>query len=137
MFHLLEHTGGTGGTSTFVDGVAAAQALCCEHPDQLSVLENVKIQWHASGNENQPYWGPPRPVVSDLRSQDCMIRWNNADRCAFRLSTKESVATLDRWYEAAMAWERFLQRPEYQFQIQLQPGRPISEKPAPLSTAPR
>ncbi|KAI4732818.1 26S proteasome subunit P45 [Aureobasidium sp. EXF-12298] len=100
MFHMLSHTGGSGGESLLVDGFAAARQLYGEDKEAYKVLSTVGIWAHASGNEDvsiQPYVCFPvlshDPVLGHL----VQVRWNNADRAAIEAPSD----MIDKWYEAA------------------------------------
>lgn len=126
MFHLLEHSGGSGGQSILVDGFRAAKTLREQNPQAYKILSNVRIPSHASGNVDssiQPY--APFPVLNHhpVNGELIQIRWNNDDR-----------ATMDRWddfedvekfYDAARAWNDILRKPDSEYWEQLQPGRPL------------
>ncbi|KAI5818862.1 hypothetical protein BZA77DRAFT_306617 [Pyronema omphalodes] len=126
MFHLLEHSGGSGGQSILVDGFRAAKILREENPQAYKTLSNVRIPAHASGNHDssiQPF--APFPVLNHHPSNGelVQIRWNNDDR-----------ATMDRWddledveefYDAARAWNDILRRQGTEYWEQLKPGRAL------------
>ncbi|KAF8245309.1 Trimethyllysine dioxygenase [Wilcoxina mikolae CBS 423.85] len=126
LFHLLEHSGGSGGQSILVDGFRAAKMLREENPQAYKVLSNVRIPAHASGNPDssiQPY--APFPVMNHhpVNGELVQIRWNNDDR-----------ATMDRWddlndvemfYDAARAWNAILKRKGTEYWEQLKPGRAL------------
>ncbi|KAH0284999.1 Trimethyllysine dioxygenase [Aureobasidium namibiae CBS 147.97] len=124
MFHMLSHTGGSGGESLLVDGFAAARQLYGEDQEAYKVLSTVGIWAHASGNEDvsiQPYVCFPvlshDPVLGHL----VQVRWNNADRAAIEAPSD----MIDKWYEAARKFNRILNDPQNQYWTQLEPGMPL------------
>jgi len=126
LFHLLEHSGGSGGQSILVDGFRAAKILREEDPQAYKILSNVRIPAHSSGNPDssiQPY--APFPVMNHhpVNGELVQIRWNNDDR-----------ATMDRWddlndvemfYDAARVWNAILKRNRSEYWEQLKPGRAL------------
>jgi trimethyllysine dioxygenase len=124
MFHLLSHTGGSGGKSLLVDGFAAAKTLQKEAPDSYDVLAYKKIRSHASGNEGisiEPFISYP-VLNQDSDNGLYQIRWNSSDRATM----DDWHDDVDQWYEAAWKWCEILQRPDVEYWEQLQPGRPLS-----------
>jgi trimethyllysine dioxygenase len=146
MFHLLSHTGGTGGESLFVDGYAAAAHLRDTKPRLYSVLHRQRVLFHASGNskvgeiENTAANIRGSPVfaggVSSSKDSDGkmmvgrispgkvpgQIRWNNDDR---NIQTWRSLNSLEDWYLAAREWSRILKMTRFDINVQLRPGQPI------------
>lgn len=109
MFHMLSHEGGEGGRSQLADGFEAAAYLQQQDPDAYECLEKVRFFPHASGNEGisiQP--SDSGSVFSHQRLTNKMhqIRWNNADRGAFDMTTVEQPEGLDAWYSAARSRSR-------------------------------
>lgn len=124
LFHLLSHTGGSGGESGLVDGFAAANALLQEHPEAYNILATVPIHCHASGNEGMSLWpatGYPVLVHDPTHGHLVQVRWNNTDRAEIELPVEDTVA----WYEAASKWVKTLK--QFELSEQLKPGRPLSE----------
>jgi trimethyllysine dioxygenase len=126
LFHLLSHTDGSGGQSILVDGFRAAKILREEDPTAYRVLSNVRIPSHSSGNRGssiQPY--APFPVFNHhpVNGELILIRWNNDDRAT--MDRWDDPADVDRFYEAARAWNDVLKRRESEYWEQLVPGRPL------------
>ena len=100
MFHLLEHSNGTGGKSLLIDGFAAAHELLAEDPRAYNVLAPVPIHSHASGNEGisiQPASTLP-VLVHDARDGHLVqVRWNVADRASIDMPLED----VEEWYRAA------------------------------------
>jgi len=121
-FHLLEHTGGSGGTSLLVDGFHVAQTLLRENPKAYNILATVHVHAHASGNEDtsiQAYRGFP-VLEHDLTTGNLVrVRWNNADRAAVGLP----IDQVEQWYDAARAFNALVKKKENEYWEQLQPGR--------------
>ncbi|RPB11561.1 Trimethyllysine dioxygenase [Morchella conica CCBAS932] len=126
LFHLLSHTGGTGGQTLLVDGFRAAKLLRDEDPTSYRILSNTRIPAHSSGNNGisiQPY--APFPVLNHhpVNGELFQVRWNNDDR-----------ATMDRWndpdeveafYDAIRSWNEVLKRRESEYWEQLVPGKAL------------
>ncbi|KJZ70739.1 hypothetical protein HIM_09872 [Hirsutella minnesotensis 3608] len=125
-FHLLSHTatdsnraGSLGGTSILADGFYVADRLkrdCAEH---FKTLSSYKLPWHASGNEDVAI-APDMayPVIETHNGMVQRIRWNNDDRGEVPIDTD-----VDKWYDAAQAWNTLLSQPENQYEFLLTPGR--------------
>ncbi|KAF7505914.1 hypothetical protein GJ744_012449 [Endocarpon pusillum] len=150
MFHLLSHTGGSGGESLFVDGQAAATYLRDKHPSLRNYLHRQKILFHASGNPEVGELGnntispegtevllggrktichPSDEATSGHKSEKTalgetrtQIRWNNDDRDT---QVWRSLESIERWYRAAREWTRILKMKEFEIKVQLKPGQPI------------
>ncbi|KAL8784583.1 MAG: hypothetical protein Q9195_008984 [Heterodermia aff. obscurata] len=129
-FHVLSHTNGAGGASLLIDGFRAAEILRSESPDAFNDLCNIKINAHSSGNEgisimpNQPF---PVLVTTDASQgaaapEVIQIRWNNDDRATLPVDSPEDIT---RWYAAARKWVEILRRPDSEYWVQLEPGRPL------------
>lgn len=100
MFHMLSHTGGSGGESLLVDGFAAAAQLYDEDKEAYRILSTVPIWAHASGNEDvsiQPYTCFPVLLHDPVMGHLVQVRWNNSDRAGI-VADDEMV---DLWYDAA------------------------------------
>jgi len=146
MFHLLSHTGGTGGKSLFVDGYAAAAHLRDIKPESYTVLHRQMVLFHASGNEKvgelentaanmkgSPVFAGGLSFTNDSDGKKrfgrvvpgkvpMQIRWNNDDR---NVQTWRSLKSLEDWYVAAREWSRILKMDRFNINVQLRPGQPI------------
>jgi trimethyllysine dioxygenase len=127
MFHLLEHSNGSGGASLLVDGFYAAAVLKAEDPDAYRILSTKAVPSHASGNSGlsvQPY--APFPVLNHhpVTGELFQVRWNNDDRAT--MDQWDNPEELEQWYDAARKWSAILRRPESEYWEQLRPGRPMS-----------
>ena len=129
-FHMLSHTNGSGGASLLVDGFRAAEILRSESPDAFHQLCNIKISAHSSGNEgisimpSQSF--PVIGIKDDPTGQEAevvQIRWNNDDRATLPTDDPQSIKM---FYAAARKWVEILRRPESEYWVQLEPGRPLS-----------
>ncbi|KAA8914282.1 hypothetical protein FN846DRAFT_789918 [Sphaerosporella brunnea] len=126
MFHLLEHSEGSGGQSILVDGFRAAKILREEDPQAYKTLSNVRIPAHASGNHDssiQPY--APFPVLNHhpVNGELIQVRWNNDDRAT--MDRWDDLEEVEQFYDAARAWNAILKRKENEYWEQLKPGRAL------------
>jgi len=85
LFHLLSHTGGTGGTTLLVDGFYVASILKELYPEYYSILSRVPVPAHAAGEASSIYRpSPPSgyPILGlDPHTNELVqVRWNNDDR---------------------------------------------------------
>lgn len=122
LFHLLSHTGGTGGASQLVDGFAAAHDLQAEDADAYETLSSVRVHSHASGNADssiQPFATFATLVHDPQAGHLQQVRWNTTDRAAIDAPLEH----MDAWYDAARKWTTLLRRREYW--EQLVPGKPL------------
>lgn len=100
MFHMLSHTGGSGGESLLVDGFSAATKLFHEDKEAYRILSEVRVWSHASGNEDasiQPYTCFPVLSHDPVMGHLVMVRWNNDDRAGIEAEGE----LVDKWYDAA------------------------------------
>ncbi|KAG0640837.1 hypothetical protein HOY80DRAFT_1015246 [Tuber brumale] len=126
LFHLLSHTDGSGGQSILVDGFRAAKILREEDPTAYRILSNVRIPSHSSGNHGssiQPYAPFPMFNHHPVNGELILVRWNNDDRAT--MDRWDDPADVERFYEAARAWNDVLKRRESEYWEQLIPGRPL------------
>ena len=128
-FHMLSHTNGNGGASLLVDGFRAANILRSESPDAFNDLCQIEINSHSSGNDGisiTPQRSFPVFVTeiasSKIPPEVIQIRWNNDDRAILSARRQEENA---KFYAAARKWVDILRRPESEYWVQLQPGRPL------------
>ncbi|KAI6033285.1 Trimethyllysine dioxygenase [Pisolithus marmoratus] len=124
IFHLLSHTGGSGGTSLLVDGFYVASLLKKFHPDYYDILSRVPIPGHASGDPTiryrpSPPSGYPTLQHDIITGELTQVRWNNDDRSAMSHLSPEVV---EKWYNAARAWHTLLVSPDSEYWVQLIPG---------------
>ncbi|KAK2871686.1 hypothetical protein FQN49_002936 [Arthroderma sp. PD_2] len=125
MFHILSHTGGTGGETLLVDGFEAARTLLAEDPEAYQALSEIKISSHSSGNEDvciQP--ASSFSVLNHLSDSSALyqVRWNNDDRAP---GNGDSLESIHRWYRAAKKWNEILKRPDMEIWLKLEPGTPL------------
>ncbi|KAF2473151.1 Trimethyllysine dioxygenase [Lindgomyces ingoldianus] len=121
-FHLLEHSGGEGGTSLLVDGFKVAKDLNHLDREAYHILSTVNVHSHASGNEGisiQPYRGFPVFQHDPETGILLQIRWNSSDRAGVALP----VDQVEEWYDAARKWNDLLKKNENEYWCQLTPGR--------------
>lgn len=137
LFHCLKPATEGGGQSTFSDGFAAASQLYKINPDYYNILSSVRIASHASGSSSTfgsfmntaahssgfPVLTHSVPHIRPNVKHLTQIRWNNDDRHS---STQwPSHERMIMWYRAARVWQELLASPEFQFEVQLQPGMPV------------
>jgi alpha-ketoglutarate-dependent taurine dioxygenase len=135
-FHLLSHTppssptesqsSAVGGKSLLVDGFHAANILRDEDPRAFDILAKVRLPWHASGNQGITIAPDKRYPVLELDDETGAlhrVRWNNDDRGVVPFD--RGVAP-EEWYDAARKWHAVLTRPDVEYWVQLEPGKPIS-----------
>ncbi|KAL1799714.1 hypothetical protein ACET3X_000056 [Alternaria dauci] len=121
-FHLLSHTGGSGGASLLVDGFKAAEELSETDRKAYDILSTVNVHSHASGNEGisiQPYRGFPVLEHDDATGDLLRVRWNSSDRASIELPIDE----VEKWYNAARKFDAILKKRENEYWEQLVPGR--------------
>jgi trimethyllysine dioxygenase len=140
MFHVLQPAKGGGGESTLVDGFAAAEYLYYSDSAAYHSLATMPIISHASGNEavgsidntatsslGYPVFNHDPSASSPLERPSpeslTQIRWNNDDRHSRTKWTSRKA--MDEWYNAARKWNEILTLPEFEIEIQLQPGTPV------------
>lgn len=145
LFHLLEHTGGTGGVSLLVDGFYVASILRDLHPDAYRLLSTVPIPYHAAGESGNLYCAAHTPLehehehdggstgggaagngTGDGRGRGRnlrAVRWNNDDRSVLR---SVPYADVPRLYEAMRVWDRLVTSQDSEFWVQLSPGSVLS-----------
>lgn len=133
-FHLLSHTWPSGeemrlhergGQSIIVDGFYAAHRLRLERRDHFETLQQVRLPWHSSGNEDAAM-APDQgyPVIEGTGRCVSRIRWNKEDRGTLPLSVN-----VKWWYNAAREWDTIINRLENQYEFLLEPGRVLSGSP--------
>ncbi|KXN91691.1 Trimethyllysine dioxygenase [Leucoagaricus sp. SymC.cos] len=127
LFHLLSHTGGSGGATLLVDGFYVATILKELHPEYYDILSSVLVPAHAAGEPSSLYRPSPPSGYPVLRRDRCtnelvQVRWNNDDRSVMNHLQPESV---EKWYEAIRAWNKCLKSPDSEYWVQLQPGTAV------------
>ena len=119
LFHLLDHTGGTGGVSLLVDGFYAASILRDLHPDPYRLLSTVPIPSHAAGDPKILYRAAHTPLEHDATGSLRSVQWNNDDRSALR---NVPYADVPRLYDAMRTWDGLLTSQDSEYWVQLSPG---------------
>ncbi|RXW23272.1 hypothetical protein EST38_g2573 [Candolleomyces aberdarensis] len=124
LFHLLEHTGGTGGATLLVDGFYAASILRELNPEAYRLLSEVPIPAHAAGEPTSFYRPTPAsgyPVFGhDKLTRDLtQVRWNNDNRSVM---SHLEAGSVEKWYEAIRLWNKCLTSSDSEYWVQLQPG---------------
>lgn len=119
LFHLLEHTDGTGGASLLVDGFYAASILRDLYPDAYRLLSTIPVTAHAAGEPGILYRAAHTPLEHDAAGNLCSVRWNNDDRSALRSVPYEDVPRL---YDAMRTWNQLITSQDSEYWVQLSPG---------------
>ncbi|TFY52534.1 hypothetical protein EVJ58_g9964 [Rhodofomes roseus] len=127
LFHLLEHTGGSGGATLLVDGFYVASILKELHPTAYDLLASVRVPSHAAGEPSALYTPTPRsgyPILRHSHSDGelTQVRWNNDDRSV--MSNLEP-SMVEEWYDAIRKWHKLLTSADSEYWIQLSPGTAV------------
>ena len=125
IFHLLEHTGGTGGASLLVDGFYVASILRDLYPDAYDLLSTVPIPSHAAGESGILHRATHTPLEHDAAGNLRAVRWNNDDRSALR---NVPYADVPRLYEAMRVWNKLITSQDSEYWVQLSPGTVIGAR---------
>jgi len=127
LFHLLSHSGGSGGVTLLVDGFYVASLLRELHPDAYKLLSRIPIPAHAAGDacalyRPSPLKGYP-PLRHDQSGELVQVRWNNTDRSVMHHLDAELV---EPWYDAIRRWHGLLTSVDSEYWVQLTPGTVLS-----------
>ncbi|KIY68850.1 Trimethyllysine dioxygenase [Cylindrobasidium torrendii FP15055 ss-10] len=127
LFHLLEHSGGSGGATLLVDGFYVASILKELHPEAYDILSRVPVSGHAGGeatNFYRPAAPSGYPVLNHDRTSDELyqVRWNNDDRSAMK---RIDPALVEDWYNAIRLWHKGITSPDAEYWVQLTPGTAV------------
>jgi len=127
LFHLLEHTGGTGGATLLVDGFHVASILKEQHPGAYRLLSEVPIPAHAAGEPSALYRPTPvrgYPTLGHNLTTKALtqVRWNNDDRSVMN---HLEAGIVEEWYDAIRLWNAALRSAESEYWVQLQPGTAV------------
>ncbi|KAF9020975.1 Trimethyllysine dioxygenase [Hymenopellis radicata] len=127
LFHLLQHTEGTGGATLLVDGFYVASILKELYPDAYSLLSRVPVPAHAAGEDTSlyraaPFSGYPVLTHDSFTNELTQVRWNNDDRSV--MSHLDPLLVED-WYEAIRMWHKCLTSPDSEYWVQLAPGTAV------------
>ncbi|TEB34762.1 Trimethyllysine dioxygenase [Coprinellus micaceus] len=148
LFHLLSHTGGTGGSTLLVDGFYVASLLKSLHPEAYHLLSTVPVPAHAAGEPSALYQPSPvrgYPVLGHVGGSSfssgtggsstfggesgkegegelVQVRWNNDDRSVM---SHLEPAVVEKWYDAIRLWNKALTSPDSQYWVQLTPGTAV------------
>jgi trimethyllysine dioxygenase len=133
LFHLLEHTDGTGGATLLVDGFYVASILRDLYPEAYSLLSTVPIAAHAAGEVGVLYRAAHPLLEHDAAGNFKAVRWNNDDRSALRGVPYSDVPRL---YEAMRSWNELITSQDSEYWVQLSPGTAVGVTvfPSPLHT---
>ncbi|KAI0711887.1 mitochondrial protein [Cerioporus squamosus] len=124
LFHLLEHTGGTGGATLLVDGFYVASILKELHPDAYELLSSVSVPTHAAGEADALFTPNTRntPILKHDGGELVQVRFNNDDRSVLRDLQPDQV---EPWYDALRTWYKLLTSPDSEYWVQLSPGTAV------------
>jgi trimethyllysine dioxygenase len=123
IFHLLEHTDGTGGASLLVDGFYAASILRDLYPEAYRLLSAIPIATHAAGEAGILYRATHSLLEHDPAGNLKAVRWNNDDRSTLRGVPYSDVPRL---YEAMRTWNELLTSQDSEYWVQLSPGTAVA-----------
>ncbi len=129
LFHLLQHTEGTGGATLLVDGFYVASILKELYPDAYSLLSRVPVPAHAAGEDTSlyraaPFSGYPVLTHDSFTNELTQVRWNNDDRSVMN---HLDPLLVEDWYEAIRMWHKCLTSPDSEYWVQLAPGTAVGE----------
>ncbi|KAI8820458.1 trimethyllysine dioxygenase [Fimicolochytrium jonesii] len=123
LFHILEHSGGVGGESLYVDAFHVADRLRTSHPWAYDVLSRTRISAHSAGDANT-HIKPAHtfPILNHDPATGALyqIRFNNDDRSPL---VGLSPADVREFYAALREWTKLMRDPANELWIKLQPGR--------------
>jgi len=119
LFHLLSHTGGSGGATLLVDGFYVASILKELHPSAYELLSSVHVPAHAAGEPGALYAPRGGPILRHEGEQLVQIRWNNDDRSVMR---DVEPGRVEEWYDALRTWNKCLTNKDSEYWVPLTPG---------------
>jgi trimethyllysine dioxygenase len=122
LFHLLEHTEGSGGATLLVDSFYVASILRDLYPEAYRLLSTVPIAAHAAGESAILYRATRLPLEHDAAGNLRAVRWNNADRGVLR---GVSYADVPKLYEAMRTWDNLITSQDSEYWVQLSSGTAI------------
>ncbi|KAI0249174.1 hypothetical protein BJV78DRAFT_1328612 [Lactifluus subvellereus] len=123
LFHLLEHTEGSGGATLLVDGFYVASILRDLYPEAHRLLSTVPIPAHAAGESAILYRAARARLEHDAVGNLRAVRWNNADRSVLR---GVPYADVPRLYEAMRTWDKLITSQDSEYWVKLSPGTAIT-----------
>ena len=122
IFHLLEHTDGTGGASLLVDGFYVASILRDLYPEAYNLLSTIPLASHAAGEAGILYRAAHPLLEHDAAGNLKAVRWNNDDRSALR---GVPYSDIPRLYEAMRTWNEFITSQDSEYWVQLSLGTAV------------
>ncbi|SCU91132.1 LAME_0E11386g1_1 [Lachancea meyersii CBS 8951] len=127
LFHLLEHSGGTGGETRIVDVARVVRLLQDLSANDKTwsrayqILTTQPIAFHQAGEEGMVFIKNSFPVLTVSESgQLLQCRWNNSDRSPQFPKLMFSVGQI---YEALFRFNALINDPKNFVQLQLMPGK--------------
>lgn len=125
LFHLIEHTDGTGGATLLVDGFYVASILKELYPKAYDTLARIGVPAHAAGEAGTLYTPFPvtgYPVLRHHGDELVQVRWNNDDRSTMNHLT---ASEMEEWYDAIRLWHKLLTSADSEYWVQLSPGTAV------------
>lgn len=120
LLYCLENAA-EGGTSTFADGFAVAEALRREAPAQFTILADTPIDWRFQDADSDI--AVREPVIRlDADGAIREIRFNNWIRDALDVAP----ARIEAWYAAYCAFWSRLRAPRHRADFALAPGQMVA-----------
>ncbi|MBD2184863.1 TauD/TfdA family dioxygenase [Planktothrix sp. FACHB-1355] len=117
-FYMVENTV-MGGESVLVDGFRIAQDFRKDHPDYFQILAQTPIQFQQFYTEFQYYYQRTQTLLKlDYQGEVEEITFGHSHVYNWDLPFEE----MEEFYAAYSAFFRYLENPDYQYCIRLQPG---------------
>ncbi|MEM9092730.1 MAG: TauD/TfdA family dioxygenase [Cyanobacteria bacterium P01_F01_bin.53] len=118
LLYCVEH-GATGGESMLVDGFRVAEDFRRDHPDYFKVLSESPVQFRQFFAELGYFVSHQTPIIN-LNSQTGNVTSICFSHKNFGLN--QPFQEVERFYEAYVAFSRYLKSPTYQYHFRLEPG---------------
>lgn len=127
ILHCMTPCGGEGGTSSIVDGVAAAEAVAAADPDGFRMLAEVSVPYvhrreNAVDRGDSVHLCAEAPVVAlDAAGRICGIRFHERSMATIRLEAGDA----ERFYRALSLFARLVRGDEFAYRRRLAAGEAI------------
>lgn len=128
LFHMLEHSNGSGGETRIVDVAKIVDVLFSLAKSSPSwettykVLTQQPIKFHQAGEVDNCFTQQSYPTLSlDSQGRLVQCRWNTSDRSSM-IPDAPGTFTKSQVYEALYRFNALINDPEYFVQFQLSPG---------------
>ena len=117
-FYIVENTV-SGGENILVDGFRVAEDFRRDYPDYFQLLAEIPIQFQQFYTEFQYFYHRSQTVLKlDPQGQVIEINFGHSHTCNWDLPFDQ----MEEFYAAYSAFFRYLENPDYQHCIRLQPG---------------